>query len=308
LVKCEIDKLTFYLPFDIKSALWFNLNFIFITLQITLTLFLIMKKIFTLFAVIYSVLLMLSCGQRICFSSGFSEFEIKSKDGNIRNGGIYLPAGVKSKDELPVIYMADGLVFKECGFGRMIDSLMEIKAISPVVVACSYENKKTIPGYNIAFRNAEYIETLAMNDNTLAQLYENHYNYFVDEFIPYIEKKAPVSKSASDRIFFGTSNSADFGITLSLRKQGLMNEYWCYSPVFSNISDYGMLSSETTYRICWGSKEEVGMDDYFPNLLKDIRKRGGHVHSWVFNGGHDREWWKYRFCEELKNRFPYKKQ
>lgn len=267
-----------------------------------------MKKLFILFATFFSLSLLLSCGQKASTASEFSEFEIKCKDGKIRNGGIYLPAGIKSKDELPVIYMADGLVFKECRFGRMIDSLVEMKAISPVIVACSYENKKTVPGYNIAFRNAEYIEALAKNDNTLAELFENHFNFFVDEFIPYIEKKAPVSESAANRIFFGTSNSADFGITLSMRKQGLMNEYWCYSPVFSNISEYGMLTSETSYRICWGSKEEVGMDDYFPNLLKDIRKRGGQVNSWVYNGGHDREWWKYWFSEELKRRFPYKGQ
>jgi enterochelin esterase-like enzyme len=175
-----------------------------------------------------------------------------------------------------------------------------------VVIACSYENKRSVPGYKISYRNAEYVEALASNDNTLAQLFENHHKFFVEEFIPYIENEAPVSQSAADRIFFGTSNSADFGITLSMRNQGLMNEYWCYSPVYSDIKDYGMLTSETSYRICWGVKEEIGMEDYFPNLLKDIRKRGGKVHSWVFNGGHDRDWWKYWFSEELKTRFPAK--
>ena len=95
-----------------------------------------MKKIFILFATFFSLSLLLSCGQKASQTSEFSEFEIKCKDGKVRNGGIYLPAGTKSKDELPVIYMADGLVFKECRFGRMIDSLVEMKAISPIVVAC----------------------------------------------------------------------------------------------------------------------------------------------------------------------------
>ena len=49
------------------------------------------------------------------------------------------------------------------------------------------------------------------------------------------------------------------------------------------------------------------MFDYFPNLLKDIRKRGGKVNSWVFNGGHDRDWWRYWFKQELMRRFPYNK-
>jgi enterochelin esterase-like enzyme len=265
-----------------------------------------MKKIFILLSSVLMLLMAVSCHEETALESGFTEFEIKCQDGTVRKGGIYLPEGVKAKDELPVIYMADGLVFKDCSFKSMMDSLIDLKAIRPVVIACSYENKKTVPGYRVSYRNAEYVEALAKNDNTLAQLFENHNQFFVNEFIPYIEKEAPVSKSATDRIFFGTSNSADYGITLSLRNQGLISEYWCYSPVYSDIKDYGMLSYETSYRICWGIKEEVGMEDYFPNLLKDIRKRGGNVHSWVFNGGHDRDMWKYWFSEELKLKFPYK--
>ena len=143
----------------------------------------------------------------------------------------------------------------------MLDSLIDNRYIRPVVVACSFENKKTIPGFKLAYRNAEYVEAIAKNDNTLAGLFENHYHYFINEFIPYIEKKAPVSTSSDGRVFYGTSNSADFGITLSLRNQGLIDEYWCYSPVYSNISDYGLLDSHTLYRICWGAKEEVGQFD-----------------------------------------------
>lgn len=264
-----------------------------------------MKKISIIFAYSLCILsIICSCGQP-SDQSEFKEFSINCKDGMVRTGGIYLPKNVKADDELPVIYMADGLVFKECGFKKMIDSLIDSKSIRPIVVACSYENKKTVPGYNLAYRNAEYVEALAKNDNSLAKLFNNHYSYFINEFIPYIEKEAPVSRSAQERVFFGTSNSADFGITLSIRNQGLITEYWCYSPVFSDIKDYGIIESPTSYRICWGAKEEVGMFDYFPNLLKDIRKRGGTVHSWVFNGGHDRGWWKYWFCEELKRRFPY---
>lgn len=264
-----------------------------------------MKKISKIStSLICLTLLVCSCAKTI-EESQFNEFQITCRDGMVRSGGLYISKGINTGKTYPVIYMADGLVFKECGFKRMLDSLIEIKAISPVVVACSYENKKTVPGYRLAYRNAEYIEALAKNDNELAKLFDNHYLYFINEFIPYIESQAPVSTSADNRIFFGTSNSADFGITLSLRNPGMIAEYWCFSPVYSQINEYGMLSSNTSYSICWGAKEEVGNEDYFPNLLKDIRKRGGHVNSWVFNGGHDRGWWKFWFSEELKRRFPY---
>ena len=266
-----------------------------------------MKKISTFLLCLSALFLAVSC-RKTTGNSEFREFDMKCQDGMVRSAGIYIPKGVKNDNAYPVIYMADGLVFKECGFKRMIDSLVDNKIISPVIIACSYENKKTVPGYNLAYRNAEYVEALAKNDEKLNKLFENHRMFFVNEFIPYIEMDAPVSASADDRIFFGTSNSADFGITLSLKNPGLMKEYWCFSPVFSDIDGYGMLETPTSYSICWGAKEEVGQFDYFPNLLKDIRKRGGQVNSWVYNGGHDREWWKYWFSEELKRRFPYNGQ
>jgi enterochelin esterase-like enzyme len=264
-----------------------------------------MKKSSILPILFTIVICMLGSCSKTTQESQFNEFEINCKDGTVRTGAIYIPKGTSDKDKLPVVFMGDGLVFKETKFKQMMDSLIDYGCINPVVVACSYENKKQIQGYNLAYRNAEYVETLAKNDNTLAELFNNHYNYFINEFIPYVDKNAPVSQSKSDRIYFGTSNSADFGITLSFRNQKLFNEYWCFSPVYSDIHDYEPLSTDISYSICWGAKEEVGIFDYFPNLLKDIRKRGGKINSWVFGGGHDRDWWRYWFKQELMRRFPY---
>ena len=151
-----------------------------------------MKKISKIStSLICLTLLVCSCAKTI-EESQFNEFQITCRDGMVRSGGLYISKGINTGKTYPVIYMADGLVFKECGFKRMLDSLIEIKAISPVVVACSYENKKTVPGYRLAYRNAEYIEALAKNDNELAKLFDNHYLYFINEFIPYIESQAPV--------------------------------------------------------------------------------------------------------------------
>jgi len=246
-----------------------------------------------------------SCDE-VLQESQYKEFELTDQDGNVRTGGVYIPQGIKPKSKYPVVFMLDGRVFKESRFKHVVDSLIENHIISPVIIACSYENKMTIPGYRMAYRNAEFIESIAKTDPELSKLFDAHYSYIKDTFIPYINSNYPVKADASQRVFFGTSNSADFGITLSMREGDLFSEYWCFSPVYSDVSEYGVLRSPVSYSICWGAKEEVGMFDYFPNLLKDIRKRGGKVNSWVFNGGHDREWWKYWFCKELERRFPYK--
>ena len=262
-------------------------------------------RIFGTIIILTSLFWTVSCVQTL-EKSEFKEFELTDSEGNTRKGGVYLPQGMDSKSTYPVIFMEDGLVFKECEFKHMIDSLIDYGIINPVIVACSFENKMTIPGYTISYRNAEFVETIAKTDIKLANLFDVHYNYFKDKFIPYINKNYPVSQEKTDRIFFGTSNSADFGITLGMRDGDMFSELWCYSPVYSDVSEYERLDAPVDFRICWGAKEEVGMFDYFPSLLKDIRKRGGNVESWVFNGGHDREWWKYWFSEELKRKFPYK--
>jgi len=263
------------------------------------------KGIFGTILLFSSLFFTLSCVQTL-EESKFEEFELTDSEGNTRVGGIYLPKGVNSKTTYPVIFMEDGLVFKECEFKHMIDSLIDYGIINPIIVACSFENKMTIPGYTISYRNAEFVDAIAKTDQELTKLFDVHYSYFKDIFIPYINKKYPVSEKISDRFYFGTSNSADFGITLGMRDGDMFSEFWCYSPVYSDVSQYGMLTAPASFRICWGAKEEVGMFDYFPTLIKDIRKRGGKVESWVFNGGHDRDWWKYWFSEDLKLRFPYK--
>ena len=246
---------------------------------------------------------LISCNT-VLTESVFEEFEIKDKDGGVRTGGLYLPMGYDSRQEYPVVYMADGLVFKDNSYRTMVDSLIETGSIRPVVIACSFENKKQIPGFTIAYRNAEYIDALSKSDPVLKALFESHMDYFINSFIPYIEQRCNVGSGRDDRVFYGTSNSADFGLTLSMRHPELMSEYWCFSPVFSDLDGFGMLGEETGYRICWGRKEEVGQEDYFPALVKSIRKRGGYVKEWSFDGGHDREWWKHWFAEELKRRFP----
>ena len=75
-----------------------------------------MKKTFSILAFSICSLFILSSCVKTIESSQFNEFQIQCKDGTVRSGGIYIPGGIKSDDRLPVIYMADGLVFKDCYF------------------------------------------------------------------------------------------------------------------------------------------------------------------------------------------------
>lgn len=260
------------------------------------------KGILTSLTVI--ALAMAGCSQQTD-SSVFDEFELKSRStGTERSVGVYLPAGYTSSQTYPVIYMEDGLVFKEGNYQHLLDSLIDNSIIKPVVVACSYEDKNRIEGFELAVRNAEYVETVAASDPALQTIFDNHLKYFTDEFIPAIEDKYSVSTERADRIYYGTSNSADFGLTLSLLRPELFHEYWCFSPVFSDMSSHGMIAESTSYRICWGVKEETKMSfDYFPALAQSLRKRGGSVRTWTFDAGHDRPAWELEFVKLLSEQF-----
>lgn len=252
-----------------------------------------------------SVFIISSCKDNGGEESSWEEISFTSKyTGDTRQAGVYLPAGYSKNKTYPVIYMPDGLVFTDGTYREALDSLIRYDVIEPVIVACSYENKMHVPGYQMAYRNAEYVELLGEQDDALKKLFDAHMDFFTKEFIPAIEKDYPVSKNREDRIFYGTSNSADFGLTLSFRNQSLFSEYWCFSPVFSDISRYGMLDEKTSYRICWGAKEEINASfDYFPSMVKDIRKRDGSVRSWVFEGGHERPIWESEFIKLVSERF-----
>lgn len=266
-----------------------------------------MKKALTIFTAVV-LLALLSCGKgkSQAGESSFSEFTINSRStGSQRTVGVYLPAGYDKQNTYPVVYMEDGLVFTDGNYRSILDSLVLYRLISPVVVVCSYEDKTPMPEFGIAMRNAEYLESLSQRTPELAVYFENHLAYFTDELIPEIEKRYSVSKERSGRIYYGTSNSADFGLSLSMRHPELFDEYWCFSPVCSDLGNYGMLEQDARYRICWGAKEESGLSfNYFPSLINSIRKRGGIVDSWTYPGGHDRPVWEMQFYNLLANRFP----
>jgi enterochelin esterase-like enzyme len=252
-----------------------------------------------------AIFVITACKQQSNQESIYREFQIDSKClSESRSVGIYLPAGYSEKNEYPVIYAEDGMVLVSGDYKHLIDSLIDNGYIKPIVVACSYENTNKIPGFDLAYRNAEYVESLSRDNDTLRPIFDNHMNYFINEFITMIEDNYSVSKSRENMIYYGTSNSADFGITLSMMHPELMANYWCFSPVASNCDGYPMLEQKIEYNICWGLKEELSSDDeYFQLLVQSIRKRGGKVYDWAYPGAHDRECWRDEFVKMLVDRF-----
>jgi hypothetical protein len=138
-----------------------------------------------------------------------------------------------------------------------------------------------------------------------ATMNKNYESFYLNELLPAIESKYAISKDKDSRIYYGTMYGADFGISLGMTNPDLFGEYWCFSPAHSSVEQFGMIPGKTTFRICWGTKETVHADNYYPSLLSGIKKRGGTVTNLTFEGRPSGMQWKEQFKQRLIAKFSY---
>lgn len=177
---------------------------------------------------------------------------------------IYKPAYFSKLEEYPVIYAYAGREASVSEYCHRLDSLIECQAIDPVVMACVTDQRKKIPSdqmdvYEILF-SGKLINTVQ--------------DYF---------KEGGISADRSNRYMYGVYFMADAALRISMKHQSLYANYWCVGPMFSSMSQQPLLKEETNYFISWNAKDEVKVSfNYFPELVKDIEKRKGHVQTYVY--------------------------
>lgn len=268
------------------------------------------KGIATTTAVIIAFLLV-SCQNKSTVKelnpSSVESIEITSSNlTHIKKVNIYLPVGYDADRTYPAIYMECGRLWEEDKYKHFVDSLIESGTIEPVIVICSQEDNMRISDTHFYYE-AEFSSLTAKGNSKLENINKNYESYFLNELLTTIETTYPVSKEKEDRIFFGTSHSADFGISLGMKYPDLFDEYWCFSPGHSSVEQFGKIPGKTKYRICWGTKETVNADDYYPSLTSGIRKRGGSITHWVFEGRPNGFNWKKAFKKCLIEKFGTEK-
>lgn len=227
---------------------------------------------------IFSILTLASCNSSETASEHIV-FNLKNADGQSFSALVHLPSGRSSDNAVPAVFVEDGRFFTEMSFWSAIDSMEECGAIGNVAIACLNDG------------NADGTGRTA---------------FFAGTFIPYVQKKWGVGLTAGDRVCFGIAASADRCLTLSMQNDTLSDEYWCFSPSGTDLSEFGMLSTPTAYRICSSAAEEIEHFNFYPALVNSIRKRGGKADYWTFDNSMATKeiWWPYLFKEELKRRFP----
>jgi len=216
---------------------------------------------------------------------------------------IYLPKDYSDSVPYPVVFATDGQMITDGRYRALLDSLIDRKIIPPIILAGAYSNEKPVP-VNLSYRHYEYVETMgSADDPKLKDLFVNHIGFFAEELIPYIEKRYSVSKERSSRFFYGASNGAGFGITLSRIHPELFSELICFSPLGEKVKSIKWRPNiSPTLHIAYGSNEDFAMDKY-QALVKRLKKQKYRYTAIVYDGGHERLKWEREFVRELGSIF-----
>lgn len=214
---------------------------------------------------------------------------------------IYLPPKYTESKLYPVIYTTDGQLINN-NYKLLLDSLIYNQLIIPIVLIGVYSNEKIIETSNLSYRSFEYLQSdFKNNENPLFSSYDNHFKFFSNEMINYIESKYKVSKSPLNRVFYGCSNGAAFGLSLSYNKNELIENYILASPIgFKTPSQQSNIKSiNTIYYISYGSLETKGVINSTENLVSELNKENIKNELNIYNGNHSNKYWINEFKSSL---------
>lgn len=212
----------------------------------------------------------------------------------------YLPNGYNDSHELPIVYCTDGQIIVNA-YKKELDSLISNGVIPKIIIAGVHSNERDVKNSNYQFRHYEYIESWSDTDNELLnKIFQNHLKFFSEEVIEFAEEELNVSKISSNRIFYGTSNGAGFGVSLSAAFPSLFQKYICFSMAGGDFENISWPKENYPYFYLACGKEEpipfVMAADEFHSYLDS----NNYDHDFYkFEGGHDRDKWKKEFVRIL---------
>ena len=213
---------------------------------------------------------------------------------------IYLPKGYTKDKTYPVVYSTDGQIIID-SYKQSLDSIIENKIIPEFIFVGVHSNENNVPNSDFSYRNYEYIKGWADEKDTLLNArFSNHFNFFSKEVLNYVEKKYSVSKERKNRFFYGTSNGAGFGVTLSSEYPDLFSNYICYSMAGGNYDNLKWTNSNSPYYyLSYGNEEPLPLIIALKEF-EEFLTQHKHPHSFhIYNGGHDRKKWKSEFLKTL---------
>lgn len=211
---------------------------------------------------------------------------------------VYLPPDFNKNKIYPVVFSTDGQLLNRI-FKKTLDSLIEKDQVPEIIIIGAFSNEKKVEGKDYEYRNCEYIEGWG-EDSVLKKRFDNHLIFFTQEMIKYVEQKYPISKERKDRYFYGFSNGAGFGVSLSVLRPDLISHYLCfsmaggkYNQLKKGVDNYPYIS------LFYGNKEHLPLTLQIEEFDKYLTDNGYDHNLTIYEGGHDREIWTRLFLEQL---------
>ncbi len=212
---------------------------------------------------------------------------------------VYLPPDFDNNKTYPVIFATDGQLLDSV-YKISLDSLIEKGQLPELIMIGAFSNEKKVEGKDYEYRNCEYVKDWG-EDSILKKRFENHLIFFTQEMIKYVEQKYPISKERKDRYFYGFSNGAGFGITMSVLRPDLISHYLCFSMAGGQFDKLKIGVDNYPYiDLFYGNKEPFPLTLKIVEFDKYLTEKGYNHNLTVYEGGHDREIWRHLFLEQLE--------
>jgi len=230
--------------------------------------------------------------------SRIEHFTLYSKSlGELREITVYIPENFKSENSYKTIFCTDGQFIDE-KYKNKLDSIFNVKNVSPFVIIGIHSNKMEIIDSHFGYRYFEYIEDAMSDDSDLNSRFERHLDFFVNEVDQYI--KEVFKLKINSKYFYGVSNGAGFGVSLSKYYPELFSKYIIYSMAGGNYKNLKWDTQNYPYFIIRYGKDELKPFKKSSREFSKYLSSKGYKHlSGIYYGGHKREDWLNQFIKDI---------
>jgi enterochelin esterase-like enzyme len=199
---------------------------------------------------------------------------------------VYTPAGIKSTDKLPTIYLTDGQWY--IGSGKMVNVLDReiLKGHIKPVIAIFVDNRAP-DNLNNNRRNSQFFCN------------KDYVNFYKNELLPVVESNYPVSDKREDRVIqglsFGGYNAACFGLMAYEKFGGISMQSPANSKMIKQIAARYKASEKLPLKIFLS---------FGNNNNNDNQLAGRKFKQVLIDKGYDIEYKEVNFGHEWKNWGP----
>lgn len=205
---------------------------------------------------------------------------------------VYLPPNTSSVAKLPVIVLTDG---QATGYyAKYVEPLITSKTIEPIALIGLHSQ----PSYDNGNydRYADYVR-----ESPPSEAFKKNRQFFLDEFLPFLNKTYPIALNKEQRYLYGWSNGGAFVSYIGLYHPERFDHILAFSisgfisPLFYGKKSYDF-DNYPDFITCAGTNEESIYKDNI-KFAKELTANNINCEFAAFNAGHDSKMWRSHFLD-----------